>query len=159
MLQHVEVAGVHATVTADEAYGVLRRLGENVRTGGVVQEIRVEALDEDRQVSHWDVKFREGLLRWTQEDVFDDDARTMTFHQVTGDPKTFEGVWRVEELGDGCRVTFVCDFDIGIPSLAATIDPLARRILRETVAQQLVDVFGGELTIEGAPAAAGANGR
>jgi ribosome-associated toxin RatA of RatAB toxin-antitoxin module len=157
MLQHVEVSGVHSGVTADEAYGVLRRLGESVRTGGTIQSIRVESAGEDRQVSHWDVKFREGLLRWSQEDVFDDAARTMTFRQIQGDPKTFEGVWRAGEDGDGCRISFACDFDIGIPSLSATIDPLARRILRETVTAQLVEIFGEGLTVEEG-VAAGANG-
>lgn len=158
MLQHVDVAGVHATVTADEAYEVLRHLGDNLRVGGVIQEIRVEPLGEERQVSHWDVKFREGLLRWTQEDVFDDVERTMTFRQLQGDPKTFEGVWRVEQAGAGSRVSFSCDFDIGIPSLSATIDPLAKRILRETVARQLTDIFGDDLELERAAAPAAANG-
>ncbi|HKP92226.1 MAG TPA: SRPBCC family protein [Thermoleophilaceae bacterium] len=147
MLQHVEVTGVHADVSADEAFEVLRELDRHVHEGEVILSLR---LDEDAggtRVSHWETRFRNGILRWSQRDVLDADARTMTFALSEGDAETLEGQWRIEPAEVGCRIHFACDFDLGIPSLSEFLDPVAVRLLRETVEAQLTDIFGPDLRV------------
>jgi hypothetical protein len=151
MRQHVEVTGMHDRVTADEAFAVLRELDRHVRAGEVILSLRLEDEPGGTRVSHWETKFRNGILRWSQRDTLDAEARTMTFELCEGDAETLEGTWRIEPAGSGCRITFACDFDLGIPSLADFLDPVAVRLLRESVAAQLTDIFGPELRVEDAP--------
>jgi hypothetical protein len=147
VLQHVEVTGVHPGVSADEAYGVLRELDRHVHEGEVILSLRLDAEAGDTRVSHWETRFRNGILRWSQRDVLDPIARTMTFALTGGDAETLEGRWRIEPAEPGCRIHFACDFDLGIPSLSEFLDPVAVRLLRETVEAQLTDIFGPDLRV------------
>jgi hypothetical protein len=147
MRQHVEVTGVHRAVGADEAFGVLRELDRHVHAGAVIISLRLEPDSGGTRVSHWETRFRNGILRWSQRDELDPEARTMRFELCEGDAETLEGVWRIEEADVGCRIHFACDFDLGIPSLADFLDPVAVRLLRETVAAQLTDIFGPDLSV------------
>lgn len=151
MLQHVEVTGVHPEVSADEAFGVLRELDRHVRDGEVILSLRLDPKEPDgSRRSHWETRFRAGILRWSQRDVLDPEARTMTFALSEGDAETLEGQWRIEPAETpqaGCRIHFACDFDLGIPSLSEFLDPVAVRLLRETVEAQLTDIFGPNLRV------------
>jgi ribosome-associated toxin RatA of RatAB toxin-antitoxin module len=154
MRQQVEVRATHPHGNADQAFSVLRELDRHVVTGEVIRSLTVEPLGDDLRVSHWDVKFRNGILRWSQRDEFDAATRTMRFELVDGDAEVLEGTWRMEDRADGCTITFSCEFDLGIPSLAEFLDPVAVRILGETVIAQLTDIFGPELVFDQAAEAA-----
>jgi ribosome-associated toxin RatA of RatAB toxin-antitoxin module len=99
-----------------------------------VREVVVARESPTKVASSWEVNFRSGILRWTEEDVFDHEARTIRFAQIEGDLEHFSGTWHVDDHRDGCVVRFVAQFDMGIPSLAAMLDPIAENALRENVA-------------------------
>jgi hypothetical protein len=150
MLQHVEVTGLHPDVSADDAFRVLRELDRHVHEGDVILSLTLDEGAGDTRVSHWETRFRNGILRWSQRDVLDSEARTMTFALSEGDAETLEGQWRIEPAEPpqaGCRIRFACDFDLGIPSLSEFLDPVAVRLLRETVEAQLTDIFGPDLRV------------
>lgn len=136
---------MHPARTARDAFAILRDLDRHVTTDGVIRSLRIERRDGDSRISHWDVKFRNGILRWTQRDELDEDAGTMRFVAIGGDVEVLEGAWRVTDADGGVRIAFWCEFDLGIPSLAEFIDPVAVRLLKETVRAQLVEIFGDEL--------------
>src|SRR5215469_10999850 len=46
-----------------------------------VQDVAVTEVAQNRTVSRWEVTFRAGLLRWTEEDTFEPGALTITFRQ------------------------------------------------------------------------------
>jgi ribosome-associated toxin RatA of RatAB toxin-antitoxin module len=152
MRQHVEVSGVHPNGSADKAFSILRELDKHVQPGGVIQSLAVEPLSDGARISHWETKFRAGILRWSQRDEFDDDTHTMRFELCEGDAETLEGTWRIDDAEGGCRITFACEFDLGIPSLSEFLDPVAVRVLRETVVAQLTDIFGADFAVDEAGA-------
>jgi len=92
--------------------------------------------------SDWEVYFRNGLLRWSEVDTFDDERRRIVFEQTTGDFQVFRGVWRVEPADGGCDVCFDAEFDFGIPSLAGILDPIAAKVLKETIALVIAGLLG-----------------
>ncbi|HEX8074324.1 MAG TPA: SRPBCC family protein [Thermoleophilaceae bacterium] len=146
------MSGVHPNGSADRAFGVLRELDRHVQHGDVIQSLAVEPLSDHERISHWETKFRAGLLRWSQRDRFDDATHTMTFELCEGDAETLEGTWRMDDVDGGCRITFECEFDLGIPSLSEFLDPVAVRVLRETVVAQLTEIFGADFTVDEAGA-------
>jgi ribosome-associated toxin RatA of RatAB toxin-antitoxin module len=91
--------------------------------------------------SDWELDFRNGVLRWTERDLLLRDRNRVEFEQVDGDFETFSGHWDLAEDGADCTVAFRCDFDFGIDSLAGILDPIAERVIRETVAWALVGLF------------------
>ena len=154
-VQQIRVTGVHDAVAPDDAFAVFEDLEQTVVRTSVVRSVRVEPGEDPAQrVSFWEVQYRNGLLRWSQHDRLDHAARTVTFRRRDGDPAALDGSWVVEPHGAaGSRVTFTCSFDLGIPTLSAMLDPLAGRILRETIVQQLQETYGPGLRIEDAPGA------
>ena len=82
-------------------------------------------MTEDVTVSQWEVNFRAGILRWREEDRFDRAALSIAFRQLEGDVAIFDGVWRCTDAPDGCEVTFDARLDMGIPSLADALEPIA----------------------------------
>jgi ribosome-associated toxin RatA of RatAB toxin-antitoxin module len=91
--------------------------------------------------SSWELHFRSGLLRWTEADVFDRTALRTTFEQTAGDFYEFTGSWQLIQDGADTRVEFRAEFDFGIDSLAGILDPIAERVITETVAWVLVGLF------------------
>jgi ribosome-associated toxin RatA of RatAB toxin-antitoxin module len=107
-----------------------------------VREVVVRDAEPYTAVSDWTVRFRKGLLRWTERDTFDPKNRTITFTQLTGDFAVFEGSWAIEETVEGIVVIFDSKFDLGIPTLAELLDPVAESTLRNVIQLILAGLLG-----------------
>jgi ribosome-associated toxin RatA of RatAB toxin-antitoxin module len=106
-------------------------------------------------VSEWTVRFRNGLLCWTERDEFDTAALAISFVQLSGDFATFRGRWQVTADGDGAAVRFTAEFDLGIPTLAALIDPVAEATLRSNILLILRGLLGDVSEQDQPPVGAG----
>jgi ribosome-associated toxin RatA of RatAB toxin-antitoxin module len=109
--------------------------------------------------SSWELHFRSGLLRWTEQERFLRDGLRIEFEQTSGDFDSFTGCWTLVQDGEDCLLNFRCDFDFGIPSLAGILDPIADRVIKETIAWAVVRLFTdvrltGELELTPAPSPA-----
>ena len=122
------IGGVPATV-----FDALSDFERYPEATDAVRQVTVTRQTSTKAASSWEVNFRSGILRWKEEDEFDHDARTIHFTQTEGDLKLFTGTWHVDEHDDGCVVRFVAQFDMGIPTLASMLDPIAESTLRENV--------------------------
>jgi ribosome-associated toxin RatA of RatAB toxin-antitoxin module len=91
--------------------------------------------------SSWELHFRSGLLRWSEEERFDKSELRMEFEQTKGDFDSFTGTWLLAQSGTDTELRFEADFDFGIPSLEGILDPIAERVIKETVAWVVVGMF------------------
>ena len=117
---HKSASDVYAALADFERYPILCE---------AVQDVAVTEVSENLTVSCWEVTFRAGLLRWTEEDTFDPGALTITFHQLEGDIAVFDGSWQCVDAAQGSEVVFSACLDLGIPSLADALEPIAGRTL------------------------------
>jgi len=107
-----------------------------------VESTTVHATHPDPNCSSsWELHFRSGLLRWTERDEFHIDALEIRFEQTDGDFDSFQGTWRLAQRGPDVAVCFTAEFDFGIPSLEGILDPIAERVIRETVAWAVTGMF------------------
>lgn len=108
-----------------------------------VEQVIVNPPDADGSVvSDWLVHFRKGMLKWTERDVFEPARRVISFTQLSGDLDLFEGQWRVEELDGGSEICLDASFDLGIPTLADLLDPVAEAAFRANIRQIVSGIFG-----------------
>jgi ribosome-associated toxin RatA of RatAB toxin-antitoxin module len=141
---------VATALGADEAYDRVRRFERYPELTKAVQEVDLEPAAADGSVlSRWTVHFRNGLLRWTERDSFVPETRTVVFEQVKGDFSVFTGTWHVMPVDGGSEVTFDSSFDLGIPTLASILDPVAKSALRSNILLILQGLLGDaeELTV------------
>lgn len=92
--------------------------------------------------SAWEVAFRDGVLRWVEHDEFDAANRTISFRQIDGDLEVFDGRWTVEPSDGGAAMSFNARFDLGVPGLAAFLEPVAERAFQDNMAELITCLFG-----------------
>src|SRR6516164_1378672 len=115
--------------SASDVYATLADFERYPQLCEAVKNVTVTDVSERLTVSQWEVAFRAGLLRWTEEDILDPSALTITFHQLEGDIAVFDGSWRCVDAAHGSEVLFSATLDMGIPSLADALEPIAARTL------------------------------
>ncbi|MER6128947.1 SRPBCC family protein [Streptomyces sp. NPDC001795] len=107
-----------------------------------------QTLPHDTGRSSWELNFRSGLLCWTERETFLTSEGRIEFEQVEGDFDTMSGAWRLApRSGGGCDVHFRADFDFGIASMESILDPIAERVIKETIARAVVGLFDGARVI------------
>ncbi|GLZ42492.1 SRPBCC family protein [Actinokineospora sp. NBRC 105648] len=158
-MRHVEL---EATVLHQRAEVVLAQLVRFDRYPHLAPHVRAtevhQSLPSTTGSSSWELHFRSGLLRWTEAETFDLDTLTVAFTQDDGDFDTFEGAWTFVQDGADTTVRFAADFDFGIPSMEGILDPIAERVIRETVAWAIDGsfpevTFAGDLQLQPVAAA------
>jgi ribosome-associated toxin RatA of RatAB toxin-antitoxin module len=127
---------VEALVPDTDADTVFARISDFERYShytDAVREITVRPLGDGLAESAWSVNFRNGILCWSERDHTDPAQRVITFEQLDGDFEELSGQWTVTSAGEDARVVFTTEFDLGMPSIAAMINPVAERILQENI--------------------------
>jgi ribosome-associated toxin RatA of RatAB toxin-antitoxin module len=152
-MRRVTVEATVPDADAAEVFARLQDFSSYPLYTDAVREVVIEGTDESGTTSDWAVNFRGGILRWRERDVIDPVARTIDYEQVEGDFERFEGDWRVTSEGDAVRVVFTARFDLGIPTLAPIIDPIAERALRENIQTILLGLLGAGVTFADASSA------
>lgn len=123
----------------DKVYGIAKdnrsfpEFMKDVKSLDIVEE------DGNRIVSDWvGIVPSFGLkVRWTQEDVWDDEARICRFRQLKGDYDRLEGQWRFSEEGSSTRFDSVVDYDYNVP----TLGPLVKKVIYGIVVKNMENVL------------------
>jgi ribosome-associated toxin RatA of RatAB toxin-antitoxin module len=131
---------------ADAVFARIKNFAEYADYTDAVREVTVVPSEDGVVDSSWSVNFRNGILCWSERDWIDDEKRAISFVQLTGDFDRFEGGWQVTETGADVTVQFTATFDLGLASLAAMIDPIAERTLRENMHAIIRGLLGAEVT-------------
>jgi uncharacterized membrane protein len=118
---------------ASEVYATLADFERYPELSDAVQSVAVTEVSENHTVSRWEVTFRAGLLRWTEEDTFDPSALSITFRQLEGDIAVFDGSWQCLDAAPGSEIVFSARLDMGIPSLADALEPIAVRTMIDNI--------------------------
>jgi ribosome-associated toxin RatA of RatAB toxin-antitoxin module len=132
----------------DEVYSALADFERYPELAAAVHSVTVTRITDAVTRSTWEVAFRAGVLRWTEEDRFDPAARTIDFHQTEGDIALFEGTWRCVAGGEGTRILFRARLDMGIPSLADALEPIAVRTLVDNTVGIVDGLMGGARLVD-----------
>ncbi|MCX5582924.1 type II toxin-antitoxin system RatA family toxin [Streptomyces erythrochromogenes] len=145
-------------VTAGSVFDLLRDFAAYPKYTDAVREVIVTEAGADTVDSQWSVNFRNGVLCWSERDTIDADSLTIDFTQAEGDFDTFSGSWHVAQDTESVTVRFTATFDLGMPSLAALIDPIACDALIEAITLILRGLLGEHITLTvPEPAEAGAS--
>lgn len=139
----VTVAALVAGHSADRVYDTISDFSRYPELVDTVVSVHVsDPLPDGAVRSDWEVLFRNGVLRWREVDWFDREGLTIRFEQTEGEFDVFRGSWRLQERDGGILMIFHAEFDFGVASLAPIIDPVAVRVLTESMRTILVGLFG-----------------
>lgn len=133
--------------TAEEVFARLRDFAAYPDFTDAIREVHVTEVDDRTIDSEWSANFRNGVLCWSERDRIDPARLSIEFTQLDGDFERFEGGWYVGQDGTGTTARFTAVFDLGIPSLASLIDPIAARTLLDTMGLIARGLLGPAVTL------------
>ncbi|MEW5249684.1 type II toxin-antitoxin system RatA family toxin [Microbulbifer sp. 2201CG32-9] len=141
-MRRVEIHAVITGTSANTVFDTLSDFRHYVDLVDTVVSVEMHRETGKEAESSWVVKFRNGLLKWTERDWFKREELKMEFEQIDGDFEEFMGTWNIEQQGSDVKVALIVDFDFGIPSLESIVNPVAVRVLTDVTKQILIGLFG-----------------
>lgn len=98
--------------------------------------------DGSRIVSDWVgiVKEFKTLIKWTEQDIWDDDAKTCTFSLVKGDYSKYSGIWHFTDLGGKTRFDSEIEVEYDVPLIGALIKGLIAKKMKANVDNMLAAI-------------------
>ncbi len=133
---------------AVDVYATLADFARYPEFSPAVRSVTVTDSGDRTTVSRWEVTFRAGLLRWVEEDRFFPEEQRIEFRQVEGDVAVFDGSWTCTDTADGTRITFAARLDMGIPSLADALEPIAVRTLVDNTVAIVSGLLGEDVRVD-----------
>lgn len=108
-----------------------------------LESVRVLERSEDgsRTVTEWIGLVREFnnmRVKWTEEDVWNDEAHTCHFRLLKGDLQKMEGEWRFTAEDGGTRFQSRIEYEYNVPLLGALVKNLIHKKLEQNV-QMVLD--------------------
>ena len=79
-------------------------------------------------------------VKWQQEDVWDDTAKTCTFRQVKGDYDSMSGLWSFREENGGTRFESTMDYEYSVPGLGPMVGKVIFGLVKKNV-QDILDAI------------------
>jgi ribosome-associated toxin RatA of RatAB toxin-antitoxin module len=80
------------------------------------------------------------LVRWTEDDIWDDGAHTCTFSLVKGDYSKYGGVWTFTDLGGRTRFDSEIEFEYDVPLIGPLIKGLIAKKMKANVDSMLAAI-------------------
>jgi len=109
-----------------------------------VKSVRIVETNSDgsRVVSEWVgiIKEFKATIKWTEEDIWDDAAKTCRFSLVKGSYQKYGGLWTFTELGGRTRFDSEIEFEYEVPLVGALIKGLIVKKMQENVDNMLAAI-------------------
>jgi ribosome-associated toxin RatA of RatAB toxin-antitoxin module len=86
------------------------------------------------------VKEFKTTVKWTEEDIWDDSARTCEFRMVKGDYKSYSGSWKFASNGGVTEFVSVLDFEYDVPLIGALIKGIIAKKMKENLDNMLAAI-------------------
>lgn len=109
----------------------------------------ITAVTVDGILSHWEVSFRGGPVRWTQRDRVQPLGLRNDFEQVEGDFAALSGFWAIELRDRHCALRYELEHRTSVAHLAGAVDPMIRRVLLRSMCAVVEGIAGPIEVIEG----------
>ncbi len=78
-------------------------------------------------------------IRWTEEDLWDDQSHTCRFTQLKGDYTSYGGLWTFTDMGSGqTKFASAIDYELDIPLIGPLLKKMVARLMTDNT-QKILD--------------------
>jgi coenzyme Q-binding protein COQ10 len=130
VLPYVEVSMIVEGAAA-KIYPILKDMEKYPQFMSDLVSVTVLERQDQSTITSWISKVDGRIIKWTERDVFDDDNCHISYYQIDGDLKKFEGEWILTQVEKGTEIKLTVDFEFGIPMIAGLLHPLLKRKVKE----------------------------
>lgn len=95
--------------------------------------VSVEVIErqDNMTISRWVSNVDGRIIKWTEQDIFDDENLHIVYAQTEGDLKQFEGEWILTAIEGGTEIKLTVNFEFGIPMFAGLLNPILKKKVRD----------------------------
>lgn len=126
----VEVS-ISVNCTRDKIYPILKDMEKYPEFMADLVSVEVLERTGNTTVSKWVSNVDGRIIKWTELDTFDDENMYISYSQIEGDLKKFEGEWVLTPTVDGTDIKLTVDFEFGIPMISGLLNPILKKKVRE----------------------------
>jgi len=100
------------------------------------------SLDGNRIISEWESVVREfrTCIRWTAEDVWDDQTNTCKFSLLKSNHYTYSGYWAFDDLGDRTRFSAKIEITCDLPKFRTQVESFVANRMRLNMDHMLASI-------------------
>jgi uncharacterized membrane protein len=91
----------------------------------------------NQMITEWKIEIGGTLLRWREEDYFDNANFRINFNMLEGNYKEYRGYWLLQNSTLGSKLTIEANFDWGLPLLEKFIGKVLENRARGTLSAML----------------------
>lgn len=98
-----------------------------------VKSIKITERSGKTQVSEWVALIPQFHIdmKWTEEDVWDEETHTCTWQQTKGDFQQYDGVWTFTPVEGGTEMRMVVDYRYEVPLIGPLLKSLVARVVKQ----------------------------
>lgn len=115
----------------DKIYNLAKNMEEFPKFMRDVESVKTLERTPNRTITEWVTNVDGMTISWKEEDIFDNENKTIFYRLTQGDLDKFEGSWKFETVEDKTKVTLSVDYDFGVPSLTELIGPTLELKVKE----------------------------
>jgi ribosome-associated toxin RatA of RatAB toxin-antitoxin module len=100
-----------------------------------LEALQVLSREGGAAVSLWSARISAFRMkvRWKQEDVWDDEARTCRFRQIEGDFDFMRGEWRFVQDSGGTRFHSSLEYEFRVPGLGSLAGSVIQGLIKKNL--------------------------
>lgn len=123
-----------------EVYPILKQMDKYPEFMEDLVSVEVLERKNNTTVTKWVSNVDGRIIKWTELDVFDDENLHISYRQLDGDLKRFEGEWVLTEIAGGTEIKLTVDFEFGIPMIAGLLNPILKKKVRDNSISMLTAI-------------------
>lgn len=129
-MPYVEVV-ISVSCDRDKIYPILKNMDEYPEFMTDLVSVEIIERTGNTTISKWVSNVDGRIIKWTELDTFDDENMHISYKQLEGDLKKFDGEWVLTPVTDGTEIKLTVDFEFGIPMIAGLLNPILKKKIRD----------------------------
>ncbi|CVK19857.1 MULTISPECIES: type II toxin-antitoxin system RatA family toxin [Sporomusa] len=138
-MPYVEVS-LPVRAERSEIYPILKEMEKYPEFMADLVSVEVVERKENSTITKWVSNVDGRIIKWTEVDLFDDANMHISYKQIDGDLKKFEGEWILTPVADGTEIKLTVDFEFGIPMIAGLLNPILKKKVRDNSLNMLTAI-------------------
>lgn len=138
-MPYVEVS-LPVRAERSEIYPILKEMEKYPEFMADLVSVEVVERKENSTITKWVSNVDGRIIKWTEEDLFDDANMHISYKQIDGDLKKFEGEWILTPVAAGTEIKLTVDFEFGIPMIAGLLNPILKKKVRDNSLNMLTAI-------------------